>query len=75
RALIDEGRAAAGRTDPHRLVVYVAVDRFDGAEVGGKVRVLAEAGVDTVVLHRAQHAETDPVDLIRFMAEEVRPLV
>lgn len=35
RALVDEGRAAAGRTDPHRLVVYLktatgpgAADRF-----------------------------------------------
>ena len=75
RALIDEGRAAAGRTDDHQLVVYVAVERFDAAEVAGKIRALAEADVDTVVLHRAQHAETDPVDLIRFTAEEVRPLI
>lgn len=75
RELIDEGRAAAGRTDPHCLVVYLGVGRFDAAEVAGKVRALAQAGVDTVVLHPAEPGAPGPEDLIRFTADGVRPLL
>ncbi len=39
RVLIDEGRAAAGRTDPHRLVVYLSAATGPGAAE----RVAAEA--------------------------------
>ncbi|MEV6773064.1 LLM class flavin-dependent oxidoreductase [Nocardia sp. NPDC051030] len=98
RALIDEGRAKAGRTDDHRVIVYVrtatgpdaaarlelAQDR-EGTEVGAgvaggpetvadAVRRYAEAGADTVVLEPiADHP--DPVEFIRFVGEQVRPLL
>jgi alkanesulfonate monooxygenase SsuD/methylene tetrahydromethanopterin reductase-like flavin-dependent oxidoreductase (luciferase family) len=32
RALVDEGRAAAGRTDPHRVTVYVMAASGEGAD-------------------------------------------
>jgi alkanesulfonate monooxygenase SsuD/methylene tetrahydromethanopterin reductase-like flavin-dependent oxidoreductase (luciferase family) len=100
RALIDEGRAAAGRTDPHRLVVYVhaatgqdAAERLrrelavwgnesipdlgaagDAAAVADVVRTLADAGADSVILtHTAD--EPDLEGFVRFVAQEVRPLV
>jgi alkanesulfonate monooxygenase SsuD/methylene tetrahydromethanopterin reductase-like flavin-dependent oxidoreductase (luciferase family) len=78
RELIDEGRAAGGRTDPHHLVVYVTVDHLDDAtRTAGIVRGLAQAGVDAVLLHpsQRQRRELDPVDMVRFAAERVRPLV
>jgi alkanesulfonate monooxygenase SsuD/methylene tetrahydromethanopterin reductase-like flavin-dependent oxidoreductase (luciferase family) len=77
RELIDEGRAAGGRTDPHHLVVYLTVAHLDdAAQTAGIVRGLAQAGVDTVVLHpsKRQRQQLDPVDLVRFAAEQVRPL-
>jgi alkanesulfonate monooxygenase SsuD/methylene tetrahydromethanopterin reductase-like flavin-dependent oxidoreductase (luciferase family) len=75
RALIDEGRAAGGRTDHHQLVVYVGIDRLDATEVAGTVRSLARAGVDSVVLHPSQPPGLDPEDLVRFAAGQVRPLM
>ena len=101
RLLIDEGRAAAGRTgEPHRVVVYLlaatgagAAERVraeliaegagadpdlgvagDAAEVAGAVRRLAEAGADSVVLQPTGD-EPDPEGFVRFVAEDVRPLV
>ncbi|MFD5774410.1 LLM class flavin-dependent oxidoreductase [Streptomyces fungicidicus] len=101
RLLIDEGRAAAGRTgEPHRVVVYLlaatgagAAERVraeliaegagadpdlgvagDAAEVAGAVRRLAQAGADSVVLQPTGD-EPDPEGFVRFVAEDVRPLV
>lgn len=100
RALIDEGRALAGRTDHHDLVVYLqaatgpdAAERMrrelvawgnedvpnlgahgDAAAVAAGVHELVAAGADRVIL---QHT-TDEPDLegfVRFIAEELRPLV
>ncbi|MFF8842143.1 LLM class flavin-dependent oxidoreductase [Streptomyces sp. NPDC015127] len=100
RQLIDEGRAAAGRTDSHTVVVYLhaatgpgAADRLrgelagspgesvpelgvagDAGAVAKAVQRLAEAGADTVVLQPTAD-EPDPEGFVRFVAEEVRPLV
>ena len=75
RGLIDEGRARAGRTDAHQLVVYVGVGTLDAATVAAGIRAVAEAGVSSVVLHPSEEAarDIDPVDLVRFAAEEIRP--
>jgi alkanesulfonate monooxygenase SsuD/methylene tetrahydromethanopterin reductase-like flavin-dependent oxidoreductase (luciferase family) len=60
RELIDEGRAAAGRTGPHRLTVYLAVARPDGPEAAAAaVDELARAGADAVILLDADGTE-DP---------------
>lgn len=74
RALIDEGRAAAGRDDDHRLVVNMDVARLDAAETAAQAHALAEAGAGTVVLQPAQAGEADPVAVIRFAAR-VRDLL
>ena len=99
RRLIDEGREAAGRTGPHKIVVYLhtatgpgaaerlKVELADGnggsAELGVAgdagtiaqfVERLAAAGADTVVLQPTPD-EPDPEGFVRFVAEEVRPLV
>ncbi|GAA5044816.1 LLM class flavin-dependent oxidoreductase [Nocardia callitridis] len=96
RALIEAGRAAAGRSDEHHVVAAllaatgpdaaarVAAERTPehaaGAGVAGDahavadaVLALAEAGADSVVL--APTADADPEQFIRFVADEVRPLV
>ena len=68
RGLIDEGRAAAGRDDEHRLIVYMSVPGVaaaDADEVSTAVRSLGAAGADTVVLQPTNES-LDPVDLIRF---------
>jgi alkanesulfonate monooxygenase SsuD/methylene tetrahydromethanopterin reductase-like flavin-dependent oxidoreductase (luciferase family) len=94
RQLIDAGRASAGRTGPHQLVVYLltvtgpdAARRLasmgrDGTaavaggapEVAEAVRFWARAGADKVVLH-PDAAGPDPVEFIRFAAEQVQPLL
>ncbi|MFC4471381.1 LLM class flavin-dependent oxidoreductase [Streptomyces xiangluensis] len=100
RGLIDEGRVAAGRTDPHRVVVYLltttgpdAVARLkaeqavagtdkvpdlgvagDAGTVAKAVQRLVDAGADTVILQPTGD-EPDPEGFVRFVAEEVRPLV
>lgn len=97
RTLIDEGRAAAGRTDPHPVVASLlavtgpdaearlAAERTPkhapGAGVAGGAQAVAdavhrlvEAGADTVIIQPAAD-EPDPEAFIRFVAEEVRPLV
>ncbi|GAA2454140.1 LLM class flavin-dependent oxidoreductase [Streptomyces macrosporus] len=100
RRLADEGRAAAGRTGRHRVVVYLHTatgpdadarlaaelergpvppeEAFgvagDAKAVAEAVRRLAEAGADTVVLQPTAD-EPDIEGLVRFAAEEVRPLV
>ncbi|HEX6453362.1 MAG TPA: LLM class flavin-dependent oxidoreductase [Trebonia sp.] len=76
RERIDEGRAAAGRNDPHHLVVYMAVtDLKDAAGAAANARALAEAGADTIVVQPLEGSEPDPVDLVRFAADQVRPLL
>ncbi|MFE2100178.1 MULTISPECIES: LLM class flavin-dependent oxidoreductase [unclassified Streptomyces] len=100
RRIIDEGRRDAGRTEPHRVVVYLLAAtgadaaarlRFeltaeglesvpglgvagDAGAVAKAVQRLAEAGADTVVLQPTGD-EPDPEGFVRFVAEEVRPLV
>ena len=99
RRLIDEGRAAVGRTDPHPAIVYLravtgpgAQDRLameisegsvkpdsavvagDAAAIADAVRSWAQAGADTVVLH-PPGGDPDPAAFVRFIADEVRPLV
>ena len=100
RELIDTGRAEAGRTDGHRIVVYLhaatgpdatarvhaELERWDEPmlpeyadevtteTVVAAVRNLAEAGADAVILQHTTE-EPDPVRFVRWVAEEVRPLV
>ncbi|MEW2621642.1 LLM class flavin-dependent oxidoreductase [Streptomyces sp. NPDC048106] len=98
RRLIEEGRAEAGRTEPHKVVVYLlaatgtgAAERVraglaaeraqpgagvagDAAAVADAVRRLAGAGADTVVLQPTAD-EPDPEGFVRFVAEQVVPLV
>lgn len=97
RTLIDEGRAAAGRTDRHHVVANLlavtgpdaearlAAERTPvhapGAGVAGDahaiaaaVTMLAEAGADTVVLQTTAD-DPDPAAYLRFVAEQVRPLI
>ncbi|HEX4361893.1 MAG TPA: LLM class flavin-dependent oxidoreductase [Pseudonocardia sp.] len=117
-ALVEEGRAAAGRTGHHEVVAYLltatgsdAVARLsaevagsnassnpssdpssnpssdasaepdaevgvagDAAAVAGAVKRLADAGAHTVVLQPTAD-EPDPEGFVRFVAEQVRPLV
>jgi alkanesulfonate monooxygenase SsuD/methylene tetrahydromethanopterin reductase-like flavin-dependent oxidoreductase (luciferase family) len=75
RELINEGRAAGGRTDHHRLVVYERVDRLEAAEVAARVLALAQAGVDAVVLLPPDHHRADPIGFIDFAARRVGPLL
>ncbi|MEU0084363.1 LLM class flavin-dependent oxidoreductase [Streptomyces sp. NPDC006274] len=98
--LIDEGRAAAGRTGRHEIVVCLHTATGPGAEdrlraelersghaTGGELGVagdadavakavqrLVDAGAGTVVLQPTAD-EPAPEDFVRFVAEEVRPLV
>ncbi|MGY1866813.1 MULTISPECIES: LLM class flavin-dependent oxidoreductase [Nocardia] len=97
RTLIDEGRAAAGRTDRHYVVANLlavtgpdaearlAAERTPahapGAGVAGDahaiaaaVAMLAEAGADTIVLQTTAD-DPDPAAYLRFVAEQVRPLI
>ncbi|MGW5378902.1 LLM class flavin-dependent oxidoreductase [Nocardia sp. NPDC003999] len=66
-----EARLAAERTPEHAPGAGVAGDAH---AVAGAVTRLAEAGADTVVLQTTAD-DTDPAAFIRFVAEEVRPLV
>ena len=77
RALIAEGRAAAGRDDAHRLVVYLKVAGRDAAQVAASARGLAEAGADAVILEPSpEQADLDHFErFVRFAAEQVRPLL
>ena len=72
--LIDEGRTVAGRTDHHSLVVYRPAAGGDAAAVAGAVRSWTVAGVDTLVLHPTLD-DPDPVGFVRFVAEQIRPLL
>ncbi len=100
RRLIDEGRQAAGRSEPHPVIVYLHVATGDTADermaaervrwgyhdgqdvtvvgdahaVADAVARWAEAGADTVVLQPTPD-DPDPEGFMRFVAEQVRPLV
>ena len=92
REAIDAGRAAAGRADPHPVVLYLraatapgpadresyqpesAAVAGDAAAVAAAVRFWAGAGADAVILHPPADAP-DPAAFVRFIAEEVRPLI
>lgn len=70
RAVIDAGRAAAGRTGPARVVVYVEVDPVVGGleqQVMDTAGALAAAGADTVVFQGTAEAP-DPMPLIAACA-------
>jgi alkanesulfonate monooxygenase SsuD/methylene tetrahydromethanopterin reductase-like flavin-dependent oxidoreductase (luciferase family) len=79
RAVLDEGRRAAGRQDPHRLTVYVGpFPELDAQPVADAVRALTDAGADAVVLlPRPPDERSDPDDeaFVRFVAGVVRPLL
>ena len=99
RRLADEGREAAGREDPHPLIVYLlaatgpdAAGRVDAAarrgngdprpaSAAGDARAVAEAvgrwaaaGADSVILQPTAD-DLDPEGFVRFVGQEVRPLV
>jgi alkanesulfonate monooxygenase SsuD/methylene tetrahydromethanopterin reductase-like flavin-dependent oxidoreductase (luciferase family) len=74
RRLVDEGRDAAGRTDPHRLVVYLKAGARDAAGTVEAVRRWADAGADRVILQPTAD-DPDPEGYVRFVAAEVQPLV
>jgi alkanesulfonate monooxygenase SsuD/methylene tetrahydromethanopterin reductase-like flavin-dependent oxidoreductase (luciferase family) len=100
RKLIDEGRAAAGRTDPHPIVIYLhaaagpdaaqrleaervrsGYDSIEGISASGDAETMAasirrwiEAGVDRVILQPTPD-DPDPEGFVRFVAQEVRPLI
>ncbi|MET0831278.1 MAG: LLM class flavin-dependent oxidoreductase, partial [Acidimicrobiia bacterium] len=82
---VEAGRAAASRTDPAEIVVYLPAATAIGADPGEDlgvvgdasvvaeaVRRLADAGAGTVVLIPTAD---EPEAFIRFVAEEVRPMV
>jgi alkanesulfonate monooxygenase SsuD/methylene tetrahydromethanopterin reductase-like flavin-dependent oxidoreductase (luciferase family) len=77
RALIAEGRTAAGRGDAHRVVVYLRVAGRDAAQVAASARDLVEAGADAVILQPSpEQADLDHYErFVRFAAEQVRPLM
>jgi alkanesulfonate monooxygenase SsuD/methylene tetrahydromethanopterin reductase-like flavin-dependent oxidoreductase (luciferase family) len=78
RERIDEGRARAGRADPHRLVVYLEASMDEpAADVAREAAELAGAGADSVVLQPRQPSTVagDPVGYVRWVAGQVRPLV
>jgi alkanesulfonate monooxygenase SsuD/methylene tetrahydromethanopterin reductase-like flavin-dependent oxidoreductase (luciferase family) len=97
-ARIDEGRAAAGRTDSHAVTFYLPVatgprgaerlaaqsehfgekDAYgiagDAAAIAEAVAAFADAGATAAIL-QPPWDEPDPEGFMRFVAEEVRPLV
>lgn len=99
RRLVDEGRGAGGRSDPHRLTVYLLAATGTDAEVrlraeeppdpevdgplwvAGDAHAVADAvdrwasaGADAVVLQPTAD-EPDPIGFVRFVAEQVAPLI
>jgi hypothetical protein len=75
RESIDAGRAAADRSDAHRIVQYMgAADSADPAATAETIRSWTAAGADTVVLHPTS-GDQDPLAHIRFAARQVRPLL
>jgi alkanesulfonate monooxygenase SsuD/methylene tetrahydromethanopterin reductase-like flavin-dependent oxidoreductase (luciferase family) len=71
--LVDEGRALAGRTDHHRITVYVPATTDAGPDTAAAdVRRFGAAGADAVVLEPPAD-EPDPESFVRFVAEQVAP--
>jgi alkanesulfonate monooxygenase SsuD/methylene tetrahydromethanopterin reductase-like flavin-dependent oxidoreductase (luciferase family) len=78
REQIDEGRARAGRTGPHRIVVYLGASMDAPAAPAARMAAeLAKAGADSVVLQPSQPSAVagNPVGYVRWVAEQVRPLM
>lgn len=98
--LVREGRAAAGRSGHHEVVIYLHAATGPGAEerlraevergggtVSGDLGVAGDAGAVAKAVGRLVDAgahrvilqptadEPDPVAFVRFVAEDVRPLV
>jgi alkanesulfonate monooxygenase SsuD/methylene tetrahydromethanopterin reductase-like flavin-dependent oxidoreductase (luciferase family) len=98
-ALVNEGLAEAGRTDPHPITVYLAVATGPGAAerlaaqwdyfgddeatygvVGDAHRIadviaeFVDAGATSVIVQPPME-EPDAEGFMRFVAEEIRPLV
>jgi hypothetical protein len=76
-AEVDAGRAAAGRTDPYRVVVYIEPPAGLSADkladvVGRSVRDLGGAGAMSVVFQGSAE-EPDPGALLRALAASVGP--
>jgi alkanesulfonate monooxygenase SsuD/methylene tetrahydromethanopterin reductase-like flavin-dependent oxidoreductase (luciferase family) len=72
RVEVEAGRAAAGRTDPYQVVVYIeppaSVEADELADVVAKaVRDLGEAGATSVVFQGSAEAP-DPAQLLRAIA-------
>jgi alkanesulfonate monooxygenase SsuD/methylene tetrahydromethanopterin reductase-like flavin-dependent oxidoreductase (luciferase family) len=68
RRLIDEGRAAAGRTDAHRVVVYLLAATGPGAAERLRNELVAEGVGDVPDLGAAGDAEA-VADAVRRLAE------
>ncbi len=77
RELIAAGRADAGRSGEHRIVVYLEADGRDAARTAADVSGLAEAGAHSVILQPPpREAELDQLQgFARFAADQVRPLL
>ncbi len=72
RALVDEGRAAAGRAGRAVVTVYTEVDPTQPSatlarQVPERVAALHDAGADAVVL-QATHEHPDPMPLVEALA-------
>ena len=72
RALVDEGRASAGRAGRATVTVYTELDPTQppatlAQQVPERVAALLEAGADTVVL-QATHDHPDPMPLVQALA-------
>ncbi len=91
RRLVDEGRAAAGRDEPHEVVVYVhAATGPDAAQrLTGLHEVAAWGSAESVaaavkrwveagadrVILQPTPDDPDPEGFVRFVGSEVRPLL
>jgi alkanesulfonate monooxygenase SsuD/methylene tetrahydromethanopterin reductase-like flavin-dependent oxidoreductase (luciferase family) len=65
---------AATGPGAERRVTEVAALAGDAAAIAAGVRRFAEAGADSVILQPTED-EPEPESFIRFVAQEVRPLV
>lgn len=64
---IDEGRESAGRTDPHQLVVHLLTATGPDAIARLRAELTARAWTE--------YRTWEPPGFVRFVTEEVRPLV
>jgi alkanesulfonate monooxygenase SsuD/methylene tetrahydromethanopterin reductase-like flavin-dependent oxidoreductase (luciferase family) len=72
--LVDEGRSASGRPGEHVVTVFVSAAVEDPAAIAERVAAWTAAGAHRVVLEPAAD-EPDPVGFVRFVAQQVQPLV